>query len=236
VKLAGIVEGGIYSNGINGYLYSEYKVLNIIPSEWDNWMMNVEYEVVNGHVAENLKDRRGIVCLELFAKGMESRIDIIQEQVPSSMTRALLYAPVEQEIIHSGCSIDERRQAIGYIYVKYVEAFRDQLVEAFRNLHIQADYYFEYHGDNHKSLRIELCDCPLVQELNSLSKRPIEDVGFYFKFPTTNVKVIGRQTIREKDESRYVVWIYGTIHQKALTHLRKFLHKHIIEYNVDNSI
>jgi hypothetical protein len=145
--------------------------------------------------------------------------------------KAKLYKPNEDEILNSAGSIDDRRNAIGFIQVNDFDQFCSDFIAACKELGIEAKmHYVVWLGPN-KSYRITISECELTKEVNRLSKRPTE-VGIFFEHPTIRYEKKPGGGIKKPidDESRYMIWIYRTINKKALTLFRKFLLKHIVEY------
>lgn len=131
------------------------------------------------------------------------------------MIKATLFEARPEEVAYRSSLKDDKRNHLGFIYKKDLDAFIEAFMEACKEHGEEARVYSKYHKD----IRIAFSHSPLMAEIIGLSKKPLGEVGLILEEPTIGYDDIS--PIRDKD--RLMIFIYFNINNKALTRLRSFL-------------
>lgn len=111
------------------------------------------------------------------------------------------------------------RHALGTISVCDLDIFCASMAVSLETQGASSLKYNKRLGLN-DSHRFEIGVSDLIDEIRSVSKHKVNEVGLYFEHPRN-----------EEDRNRYIVWVYHTVRGKSLTLLRKYLLNNIIFYN-----
>jgi hypothetical protein len=138
------------------------------------------------------------------------------------MTKAVVYEPRKQEVEYGSHSKDSKRNYLGFIYKKDVEAFVQAFSQACKEQGETVEVWKRYGYE-----RLTFSYSPLIAEVIELSKGKIGEVSILFEEPITGYAGVRMHSIKDMD--RLMVFIGFNVTNKALTRLRKFLLEHVIE-------
>ncbi|WP_240416506.1 hypothetical protein [Paenibacillus periandrae] len=151
-----------------------------------------------------------------------------ESSAATSVTQVTVRKLTDQEI-EANCynNRDLKRQALGTISKNELNLFCEKASAILESMDIRSQIYVKRVG-LHDSPRFEIGSCSAVNEILTISNEKVTSIGLYFEHPLT--EAFPAQHSKNKNEDRYIVWVYRTIKGKALTVLRKFLLNSIIYY------